>query len=174
MSAFDAAFAVVVGHEGRFSDNAADPGNWTGGRCGAGELRGTCWGLSAASYPSLWMRGLALDAAKVIYRRDYWDPISADSLPAPLALLVFDAAVNNGRFRATHWLQGALGVTRDGVIGPKTLAAVTARHGDGVRLLAEFQAQRLLFMSRLPTWSTFGLGWSRRLCLLPYEALRLA
>jgi hypothetical protein len=41
-------------------------------------------------------------------------------------------------------------------------------------LCAEFQALRLLFMAALPSWRTFGLGWARRLCLLPYQALQLA
>ena len=26
-------------------------------------------------------------------------------------------------------------------------------------------------MTSLSTWQTFGLGWARRLCRLPYEAL---
>jgi hypothetical protein len=25
-------------------------------------------------------------------------------------------------------------------------------------------------MTSLPTWKTFGIGWARRLCRLPYEA----
>ena len=32
----------------------------------------------------------------------------------------------------------------------------------------------LAFMTSLPTWKTFGLGWARRLCRLPYEALAIA
>jgi hypothetical protein len=27
-----------------------------------------------------------------------------------------------------------------------------------------------MFMSSLATWKTFGIGWARRLCRLPYEA----
>jgi lysozyme family protein len=65
---------------------------------------------------------------------------------------------------------------QDGVIGQKTLSAVdqAAARPDGlIDLGAEFLAQRLLFMTSLPTWRTFGLGWARRLCRLPYEALAL-
>ena len=86
---------------------------------------------------------------------------------------MFDAAVNNGVARATRWLQQAVGVAADGVIGPGTLAAVSARSGEGAAVLAEYQAQRLVFMAGLPTWRTFGLGWARRLCRLPYEAVQM-
>ena len=173
MSAFDQAFRVVVGEEGGFTANPADPGNWTGGACGRGECRGTRYGVSAAAYPGLAIATLTLDDARAIYRRDYWDAVAGDRLPPPLALLVFDAAVNNGVGRAVRWLQAAAGVPPDGAMGPRTLAAVAARAGQGSELLAEFQAQRLLFMAGLPTWRTFGLGWARRLCRLPYAAITM-
>jgi lysozyme family protein len=170
---YEGAFAVVVGHEGGFSGEPADPGNWTGGRVGQGELRGTKFGISAAAYPTLDIANLQLADAQAIYRRDYWDRIHGDALPPALALLVFDAAVNNGCTRAVHWLQAALGVKQDGRIGPVTIAAVAALAGNGAALCAEFQAQRLTFMASLPTWSVFGLGWARRLCRLPYESLMI-
>lgn len=173
MSAFERAFAVVVGHEGGLSLNPADPGNWTGGVVGLGACRGTKFGVSAASYPGLDIAALSLAEAQAVYRRDYWERVQGDAMPAPLALLVFDAAVNNGVGRAIRWLQTAVGVTADGVIGEQTLAAVAARSGSGAGLLTEFQAQRLNFMAGLPTWRTFGLGWARRLCRLPYEAIEM-
>lgn len=171
MSAFEQAFDLLLGQEGGFTDNPADPGNWTGGRCGAGECRGTNWGISAAAYPTLDIRTLTHNDAQAIYRRDYWDRVQGDALPPPLALLVFDAAVNMGTGRATQLLQAALGVTQDGQLGPLTLAAVTAQGGRGAALCAEFQARRLCFMASLPVWKTFALGWSRRLCSLPFQAI---
>jgi len=171
MSAFERAFGVVVGEEGGFTADPADPGNWTGGVCGRGECRGTRYGVSAAAYPALPIASLTLEAARAIYRRDYWDRIGGDRLPPPLALLVFDAAVNNGVGRAVRWLQTACGVAPDGVLGPATAAAVAAQAGRGAALMAEYQAQRLTFMAGLPTWRTFGLGWARRLCRLPFEAI---
>ena len=56
--AFERAFAVVLGHEGGYTADPADPGNWTGGAPGRGECRGTNWGISAASYPYLPIRAL--------------------------------------------------------------------------------------------------------------------
>jgi lysozyme family protein len=171
MSVFEQAFAVVVGHEGGYDATRADPGNWTGGAVGRGELRGTKFGISAAAYPALDIANLALAEAQAIFRRDYWDRVQADALPPPLALLVFDAAVNNGPDRAIRWLQAAAGVAEDGTIGPATLTAVNA--GRGAAICAEFLAQRLAFMAALPTWRVFGLGWARRLCALPYESLTM-
>jgi lysozyme family protein len=43
----------------------------------------------------------------------------------------------------------------------------------GAALCAEFLARRLSFMASLPTWRTFGLGWARRLCSLPYQSLTM-
>jgi lysozyme family protein len=176
MGNFDRMFDLVAGHEGGFSDKPADPGNWTGGAVGVGVCRGTKFGVSAAAYPGLDIANLTLDEAKTIYRRDYWDKIAGDRLPAALALLAFDAAINNGTGRSVRWLQRAAQVAQDGVIGPKTLDAIgqIAGRPDGIiELCTEFLAQRLVFMTALPTWKTFGLGWARRLCRLPYEALAI-
>ena len=90
-----------------------------------------------------------------------------------LTVQIVSAAVNNGVGRAVRWLQGACGAVPDGVLGQVTMAAVAAQAGQGARLMAEFQAQRLAFMAGLPTWRIFGLGWARRLCRLPFEAMRM-
>jgi lysozyme family protein len=171
MSDFDAMFDFVVSSEGGFTDNPADPGNWTGGRVGAGECHGTRFGISAEAYPDLDIANLTRDAAKALYQRDYWYRIGGDRLPASVALLVFDAAINNGTGRAVRWLQQAASVAQDGVIGPETLAAIgsiVAKPDGSAALCAELLAQRLTFMTSLPTWKTFGLGWARRLFRLPY------
>ncbi len=173
MSRFESAFAIVVGHEGGFDRSPLDPGNWTGGRVGAGALVGTKFGVSAAAYPDRAIAALTLDDAQAIFRDDYWEPVAADRLPAALALLVFDAAVNNGPARAARWLQTATGATPDGIVGPHTLAAVEAAVSRETlpSLCAEYLAERLSFMAALPTWRRFGRGWSRRLCALAYQSV---
>lgn len=173
MSVFDSAFRAVIGVEGGFTANPLDPGNWTGGRCRTGQCNGTKYGISAAAYPALDIASLTLSDAQQIYRRDYWDKTAGDDLPPALAFLVFDASVNSGPDRAARWLQTSLKVAVDGVIGPLTIAAAHQSSGKGAALLAEFQAQRLLFLSGLPTWRTFGLGWTRRVCTIQFEALRV-
>ena len=171
--AFSMAFTLTVGEEGGFTNDRADPGNWTGGAVGKGVCNGTNWGISAASYPTLNIRQLTQADAQAIYRRDYWAAIRGDDLPSVLAQLAFDAAVNNGPDRARVWLQGALAVATDGVLGTETMQALArlTTTPDGVRALAcEFQARRIDFMACLTTWQRFGLGWSRRLCRVLVDA----
>ena len=172
MTIFEDAFRLIVGEEGGLSTNPADPGNWTGGARGRGICRGTKYGIAASAHPTLDIRNLSLDQARTIYRESYWSPLQADSLPKRLALLVFDAAINCGVARAITWLQTAAGCAVDGVLGPETLAAIqAAAANDAVGLSTEFMAQRLAWMTNLPTWRVFGLGWARRLCRLPYLSL---
>jgi|SRR5215471_1968645 len=156
MSAFDQAFDIVVGHEGGYVNNPADPG---------GETK---FGISKRAYPHVDIGALTLEQAKAIYKRDYWDRIEGDTLDPGLALVAFDAAVNNGVSRAVRWLQTAVGVTADGVIGPMTRAAIAK--ADAAEVLVALHGARIDYMANLPTWSTFGRGWSKRLAALPHQA----
>jgi lysozyme family protein len=159
MSAFDQAFEIVIGHEGGYTNNPDDPG---------GETK---YGISKKSYPNVDIANLTEDQAKQIYKSDYWDKLSLDSAHPGLALIAFDAAVNNGVSAATKWLQGALGVTADGVFGSQSQAALSACTVDKAQAtLFELHAQRINMMAKLPTWKNFGLGWSRRLAQLPFQA----
>lgn len=158
---FDQAFHKLLGHEGGFSDNPYDPGNWTGGGVNVGELRGTKYGIAANTYPNEDIRNLTVERAKEIYRLDFWNRVRADDLPAEVRYAVFDAAVNSGAAQAARWLQRAVGVRDDGVIGPVTLAAV--QDAEPQALLRRLLSVRLRFMTDLSTWTAFGRGWARRI-----------
>lgn len=145
---FDAAFDRLIGHEGGYSNIPEDPG---------GE---TNFGISKRSYPDENIRDMTLNRARVIYRRDFWGPAGCDAVPDAVRFDLFDTAVNSGVTTAVRLLQRALGETEDGVLGPRTLR--TAEGMSGPRLLARFNGARLLFMASLPTWPTFGKGWTRR------------
>jgi lysozyme family protein len=153
---FDDSFDLLLGHEGAFVDHPADPGG------------ATCWGITervARSYGYTGsMRTLPIDVAKAIYKRDYWDLAQCDKLPPSIAYSVFDGAVNSGVNQSVKWLQRAIGVVDDGVIGPQTLAAANA--ANGLALKSKLLGTRLQFMSDLPTWPSFGRGWSRRIASL--------
>ena len=85
----------------------------------------------------------------------------------PLRLVVFDAAVNSGPGQSLKWLQAELGITVDGVIGPLTLAAVTALDAPALeRLALALIERRLAFLRGLSKWRTFGRGWSNRIAAL--------
>jgi lysozyme family protein len=153
---FDTAFDRLIGSEGRFSIRRSDPGNWTGGKVGVGELKGTKYGISAATYPKLDIRNLTLGDARAIYRADFW----RNDFPPALAFQLFDAAVNHGAGNAAKILQRALGVEADGKIGPVTRAAVAA--ADPFVLGVLFGAERLDFWTRCGDWAGSGKGWTRR------------
>jgi lysozyme family protein len=150
---FDTAFALLLGHEGDFSDHAADLGGKT--RFGITEAVARQAGYTGD------MRALPVDLAKRIYLDSYWRPVRADDLPPGVRYIVFDGAVNSGPAQSALWLQRALGVTADGVIGPKTLAAAYAK--DAQQLKTAILAQRLRFMTSLTNWPAFSRGWARRI-----------
>lgn len=127
MNAWDQAQALTLAFEGGYQCDHDDSGNWTGGEIGVGQLRGTNFGISAASYPNLDIRNLTQAEAAAIYFRDYWTAASCPKLPDRVAIAHFDAAVNCGLGAAAKLLQRAVGVLDDGQIGPETLAAVAAR-----------------------------------------------
>jgi lysozyme family protein len=152
MTNFDRAFTDLLGHEGGYSNNPADPG---------GE---TNWGITIAvaredGYVGS-MKDMGASVAKMIYAKKYW--LSAfDQLPYPVAFQIFDAAVNSGVGQAVRWLQRSVGEADDGKLGPVTLAAASAV--DPLKLVLLFNAERLMFMTNLSTWSSFGKGWARRI-----------
>jgi lysozyme family protein len=158
---FNEAFDIVIGHEGGYTANHADPGNWTGGKVGAGTLKGTKYGVSGASYPNEDIPNLTLDRARALYRADYWDKVRGDEVPFPVAFVLFDGAINSGPAKSIMWMQLAAGVADDGKFGPLTLAAILKADPDWLASVA--LGYRLKFMTGLSTWATFGKGWARRI-----------
>jgi len=165
---FDRAFKLVVEREGEWSTDPRDPGNWTAGVVGGGELKGTRWGIASHVYPEVDLNTLTLEQAKEIYRLDYWDKILGELLPAAVALVVFDCAVNQGTHRAIRCLQAAVGAKQDGILGPRTLGAISSFPES--LLIERFLAERALHYASLPTFPTFGRGWMRRLFGMCLEA----
>jgi len=171
-AAFRPYFTALIGNEGGLSMNAADPGNWTGAAVGKGTLKGTRYGIAAASYPDEDIQHLTLERAEALYFRDFWCRTGCDDLPPLLRFPVLDSAVNNGPGNAARFLQRALGVADDGKIGPVTRQAIAA--ADPVTLAEAFQRERVTFHTKLSTWGTFGKGWAIRLGTVPFQAMRLA
>lgn len=145
---FDIAIERILSHEGGYINHPNDPG---------GETK---WGIAKRSYPELNIAGLTRSQAIAIYRRDFWEPL-ANALPREVVFQAVDAAVNHGHGNATRWLQRAVGVADDGVVGPVTRAAIST--ADPKDLVLRFNAERLEFYTKLSTWLTFGRGWARRI-----------
>lgn len=155
---FDQAFDRLINHEGGYSNDRNDLGNWTGGKVGVGELKGTKFGIAAHSYPYLDIKNLTLEQAKEIYRRDFWD-ILGDA-HSSIKFQVFDAAVNHGHGNAIRFLQRAVGVADDGAWGKVSQAALNRMETNDV--LLRFVAFRLKFWASLRSFDIYGRGWTNR------------
>lgn len=161
--AFNEAFELVVGHEGGYTTDRSDRGNWTSGKVGAGSLNGTKFGISAMAYPKLNIKGLTIEDASAIYKQDYWDKARCDDLPFPLDYLTFDAAVNHGVSRAGRFLQASVGAHVDGVIGDRTIEKAQSPTLDLLKAVSEFCTIRALFYTEIGTFQRYKRGWFRRL-----------
>ena len=155
---FAPSLKAVLIHEGGYSNHPADPGGPT--------MKGVIKrvyddyrrskGLSPRD-----VRQITDDELHEIYKARYWDLIKGDDLPPGVDYVVFDGCVNSGAAQSTKWLQRALGIPADGVLGPATLAAVDACE-DYDALIAGTSDRRLAMLKALRTWPVFGAGWGRR------------
>jgi len=150
---FDTAFDRLIGHEGSYSRHPDDPGGET--------MFGVTRRVAVQEGYAGDMHVMPREFAKQVYRRRYWDAVKADSLPDAIRFPLFDAAVNSGVSQAVKWLQRAVGVVDDGVLGPMTLQA--AQRANGLKVAVTMTALRLDFMTSLPTWGAFSRGWARRI-----------
>ena len=154
MTTFDTAVSEVLRQEGGYTNDPHDPG---------GE---TNFGIDKRSHPDVDIRNLTEDAARVIYKREYWDKSGCEHLPTAVAIQVFDAAVNQGVGTAIRMLQEAIGkVQVDGVLGPRTLAAAA-----DPRVVTAFAARRILRYASGENFGRYGRGWVNR----AVEVLKLA
>lgn len=165
---FPRALALVLKSEGGWSDNPADPGG------------ATMKGVTLANFRRYVkadagkddLRRISDDQVATVYRRFYWDAVAGAELPDGVDYAVFDFAVNSGPGRAAKYLQANVGVSQDGRIGPATLAATRARPAGVV--IDQLCDARLAFLKRLPTWTTFGRGWSDRVRSVRAQALLMS
>lgn len=166
---FEKAFIEVIGHEGEFTNDPNDKGNWTSGIVGKGELRGTKYGISAASYPDVKIQTLSIEGVKDIYHTDFWKKANIDKLPKHLQVSVFDSVVNHGIKGGIRILQRALNIKNDGIVGPITIKA-------SKKLLeAKFLLYRLNFYIDLilkkPELTKYINGWRNRIIKLLNDKL---
>ena len=147
---------TILHHEGGYVNHPKDPG---------GE---TNLGVTKRVYEE-WvgtkdMKELTVEDVSPIYKKNYWDRVKGDHLPAGLDLCVFDFGVNAGTGRAAKYLQKMIGTTPDGGIGPMTLAKLKEYvDAKGIEHTVKlYQMGRQKYYESLSTFSTFGRGWTRR------------
>lgn len=145
---WNTAIKTTLGFEGGYVNDLKDSG---------GETK---YGISKKAYPDLDIKSLTVEQAKEIYHKDYWDKCKCQFIPDALSIALFDFAVNSGVKRAIRYLQRALGVTVDGVIGNQTIGAcnrVPTKY-----TLEKFMQYRLEFLMSLKGWQHYGNGWGKR------------
>lgn len=141
---FEECIEIVLEHEGGFTDNPKDPG------------QATKFGISKRAYPKLDIDKLTRNQAITIYKNDYWDKNKISDLEIEnCKLMYFDCAVNQGPKRA------------------KSLYDLARSLNKKENVLGAFARLRLQAYQSLPTFQTFGKGWSNRLLdvtIKSYEA----
>lgn len=160
--------AFVLKSEGGYVNHPADPG----GRTNLGVTQKVWEEWVGHPVTEADMRALSPNDVAPMYKAKYWDLVKGDMLPSGVDYAVFDVAVNSGVGRAAKLLQRAAGVAPDGAIGPATLAAVA--ECDPKELTFSICRARQSFLESLPTFATFGKGWTRRVSEVQSAALAMA
>ena len=166
---YDKSLKAVLVHEGGYVNHPDDPGGATnrGITQKVYDAYRQRIGLGVRS-----VKLLADDEMKAIYRKQYWETVKGDDLPAGIDYCVFDFGVNSGPSRAIKYLQTALGVDPDGIIGQITLRA--AEEADPRVIINAICDRRMEFLRGLETFGTFGRGWTARVAGVRQMALALA
>ena len=161
---FSKVIKMVLEHEGGYVNHPSDPG---------GETK---YGISKRAYPDVNIADLTEEDAEELYFKDYWSRIKGEELPAGVACVVMDYAVNSGISRASKALQSVCGISNgDGIIGPASLNAVwtTVRNDGEESVVNAVTAQRQEFIRGLKIYETFGKGWERRITETQEKAMEL-
>jgi lysozyme family protein len=166
---FAACVKLVLVSEGGNDDDPRDPGGRTSR--GITQREWDAWVKAHPGLPSDVFQA-PQDQVLAIYKAKYWDVLSCDDLPAGIDYAVFDYGVLSGVGRAARILQGFVGAAVDGEIGPETIAA-TAK-ADPTTLINQICDERLAFLQSLPTFPTFGKGWTNRVESVRAASLAMA
>lgn len=111
------------------------------------------------------IRGLSVLEARAVYRSGLYIGRFEKVENEALFSLLCDMAVHHGTDAAARYLQRAVGVTEDGIIGPKTIAALeTLDVGRTYRKVVASRARLFgKIISRDSKQSVFAAGWMNRL-----------
>lgn len=121
---FDTAFEYLLQNEGStFTDDKIDKGG------------PTSFGITLPVYSKYLDREANVhdlevideETAKDLYLKLFWNVLYCDLLPYPIAVTLFDTAVNKGQGVAVGFAQACLsGIKADGIMGEETLKALQA------------------------------------------------
>lgn len=171
MAKFDIAIPHVLAWEGGYVFHPADPGGETN-RGITDRLDGKVDGmvdLDGDGYGDVDIKTLTEDQAKQVYKRRFWDRMQGDKIESQLiANILFDGFVNCG-FNGIRIMQRLLHLKDDGIVGPKTLAAING--ADEILLYNRYKLARIEYYEdlaeRKPSLKVFLKGWLNRINSFP-------
>ena len=149
---------LILQLEGGYSNDENDPG---------GE---TMYGIIASEYkkylehkglPSTSVRNITKEQVVEIYNTQYWAPMHLDLLAKDKAIYMFQFGINCGTRKAIMLVQEALGLKADGVIGPKSAAAINKAP---METLVNVQKSRYdVIIAHNEKLEVFRKGWNNRI-----------
>lgn len=157
---FEDCLARILKHEGGYVNDPLD----SGGRTNLGVTQRVWEEFVGHPVTEADMKALTPQKIAPMYKLKYWNPSYCEVLPKGLDYVVFDFAVNAGTGRSVKTLQQAIGCVADGVIGPKTMAAIN--NANPKDLITKFSDARADFyqgiVARKPDQARFIKGWLNR------------
>jgi lysozyme family protein len=159
---FNEVLAIVLRHEGGWSNRKTDAGGPTN------------HGITQATYDTYRtavnaerssVKAISRAEVAAIYRVYYWRAAGCRRLAEPLDMVVMDTAVLFGPGWAARRLQGIVGTTVDGMVGPKTAAACAEMSTDEIidTLLAMREAHHRTRVRKKPNQAEYLDGWMNRI-----------
>lgn len=125
----------------------------------------TKFGVAKNPNPDLNITQLTWDQAKAVYYVRYWLAGKCEQLQARVAVLHFDGCVNHGVKKANTFLQQAVGVSADGILGAVTIAKSNTI--PAITQCNNICDQRVLFYKQIvaakPNQAKYLKGWLRRI-----------
>jgi lysozyme family protein len=152
------AMKIELKFEGGKDDDPVDPG----GRTNQGVIQRefSAW-LRKNGKPNRDVFTMTDDERDQIYYVNYCLKIHYDEMPPGVGLVMLDGAINSGPAQSIKWVQRALGITADGVLGTVTIQRIMD-HPDHDLLIAAILDRRMAFLRSLRTFGHFGGGWTKR------------
>ena len=157
----------ILKWEGGFVNDKDDLGGYTN------------MGVTLATYRSVFGSKKTVNDLKrmtrvqwgIIFKKFYWDKWNADNIKNQnVANILVDWLWCSGSY-GIKIPQRVLGVSADGIVGSKTIAAINAR--DGRELFDAIKKERKDFIDRIcltrPQNRKFKKGWLNRINSLDYE-----
>ena len=154
MPSTDQILALILKNEGGYTNHPADTG---------GE---THYGISRTAHPEAWVDGtVSQEAARAIYLTQYVTYPKFDQIPDPyLMMQLVDFGVHSGPGLAIMKLQGILGVTVDGILGPETFGTMAQRDPRDINNRLAVERAKMLgrIVIRDKSQIAFLSGWLNR------------